>query len=425
MFNILTASNIQSAFRILTAQRRGAFFFVAVLGLLLASPLAAIEPGKPGPWNPKGINPFEFTDQFGKTIRNDDLKGKPWIVGFIFTRCLGPCPTVTKRMQDLREQTGVKAVSITVDPAFDTPEVLGRYAKNFVGLKEDDPNPWLFLHADQAKVYPLIKESFLLPVEELQGAFRKPGFEVLHSTEILLVNEQNQVTAKFNALKDEEVAKLRRILQGKDPFPPPPEGVKEDPANTLKLGDGSTLRIVREPAEEEKQEPETEGTDEAEGKSQGEEKPVAQPNAPKPPPPAWALKLPAVNASLNATAGILLVIGYVLIKRGKRTAHKNVMLAAFGMSVLFLGCYLVYHSYVTSRRFQGPLVLMVIYYPILVSHVLLAMTVPFLAGKTIFLGLQQRWTEHKRLAKITYPIWIYVSVTGVIIYLMLYQLPIG
>lgn len=393
-------------------RRRG--WIACGLLVLLCSTTWGVDVEKPGPWSPQGIKPFEFTDQFEKKVTNETLKGKPWIVGFIFTRCAGPCPTVTRKMKEVRDQTGVKTVSVTVDPDFDTPELLGRYAKNFVGLKEDDPDPWLFLNGPKDEVYPLIKYSFLLPVEEMEGENRRPGWEVLHSTEILLVNGENQVVAKFNAQKDEEVAKLRRILQGKDPFPPAPSGVPEDPANTIKLEDGNVLRIVRD---------QDAGEETAEKENQAEGANVGEANSGTAGPPEWALKLPALNATLNAVAAVLLVIGYVLIKGGYRNAHKNVMLAAFGMSVLFLGSYLVYHSYVTSKRFEGPLGLKLVYYPILVSHVLLAMGVPFLAGATIWRGLKGDWVRHKRIAKVTYPIWIYVSVTGVIIYLMLYQLP--
>lgn len=386
----------------------------AMIGLL-GNVLFAVEPAKPGPWDPQGIAPFEFTDQFGKKITNDDLKGKPWIVGFVFTRCLGPCPAVSMEMKKVRDLTGVKTVTVTVDPDFDTQEILARYAKNFIGLKEDDPDPWLFLRGDKNKVYELIQKSFLLPVQEMKGADRKPGWEVLHSTEILLVNAENQVVAKFNAQKDEEVAKLRRILQEKEPFPLPPEGVKADPSDVLALPNGGRLIIQRDGNSDEEDEGEANEPEEAD---QGSEQPKSAP-------PAWALKLPAVNATLNGIAALLLISGYVLIKRGKRDAHRNAMLAAFAMSILFLTCYLIYHYYVPSKRFEGPIGLKLIYYPILISHVILAVFVPFMAGKTIFRAFKQNWVGHRRIARITYPIWIYVSVTGVIIYLMLYQLPMG
>ncbi len=130
--------------------------------------------------------------------------------------------------------------------------------------------------------------------------------------------------------------------------------------------------------------------------------------------------LPQVDALLNGIAAVLLVVGYVQIKRGRETSHRNIMLAAFAVSVLFLTCYLTYHAQkLEPTRFPlaGPL--RTVYYVILVSHVVLAVTVPPLAGTTIYLGLRDRREKHRKLARWTFPIWLYVSVTGVLVYLML------
>jgi len=132
--------------------------------------------------------------------------------------------------------------------------------------------------------------------------------------------------------------------------------------------------------------------------------------------------LPTVNAALNAAATVLLVSGLVLIKRGREAAHKRAMLAAFVVSMLFLACYLTYHAQAGHVKFGGPEPVRTIYLAILVSHVLLAATVPFLAGATLYLGLRDRRAAHRRLAVWTFPIWLYVSVTGVVIYVMLYHL---
>lgn len=132
--------------------------------------------------------------------------------------------------------------------------------------------------------------------------------------------------------------------------------------------------------------------------------------------------LPAINASLNATAAVLLIIGYVLIRRRHETAHKAVMLAAFAVSMLFLACYLYYHFHVVSVKLLGPQPIRTVYYAILLTHVVLAATVPFLAIWTIYLGIRDRRLAHRRWANRTFPIWLYVSVTGVVIYVMLYHL---
>ena len=133
-------------------------------------------------------------------------------------------------------------------------------------------------------------------------------------------------------------------------------------------------------------------------------------------------QLPAVNASLNALAAVLLVSGWAQIKLRRERAHKILMLTAFAVSIVFLTCYLIYHYHKLSVRFQGPPSVRPIYYTILISHVLLAATVPFLASITIYLGLSDRRARHRQLARWTFPIWLYVSITGVVIYVMLYQL---
>ena len=132
--------------------------------------------------------------------------------------------------------------------------------------------------------------------------------------------------------------------------------------------------------------------------------------------------LPALNAILNGTAAILLLTGYRLIRSGNREAHRKVMLSAFGVSILFLISYLVYHWHVGSVHYPHPGILRYIYLTILFTHTLLAATVPVLAIITLRRALKGQIVRHKKIAQWTYPIWLYVSVTGVVVYLMLYQL---
>jgi putative membrane protein len=133
-------------------------------------------------------------------------------------------------------------------------------------------------------------------------------------------------------------------------------------------------------------------------------------------------QLPVVNATLNATAALLLVTGWVQIKRRRETAHKVLMLSAFVVSIVFLGCYLVYHYHVGSVKFTGPPAVRAVYLTILLTHVVLAAAVPVLALVTIALGLRDRRAAHRRWARWTFPIWLYVSITGVVVYVMLYHL---
>ncbi len=131
--------------------------------------------------------------------------------------------------------------------------------------------------------------------------------------------------------------------------------------------------------------------------------------------------LPAVNAILNATAAVLLVTGYFLIRQRRIQAHKRVMLTAFGVSIAFLACYLIYHSQVGSVPYQKTGALRVVYFSILITHTLLAATVPVLAIITLRRALRGDFKRHRRIARWTFPIWLYVSATGVIVYLMLYR----
>ena len=132
--------------------------------------------------------------------------------------------------------------------------------------------------------------------------------------------------------------------------------------------------------------------------------------------------LPTVNATLNAISGIFLLVGYVLIRQRKINAHRNAMLGAFGSSTVFLVSYLVYHAQVGSRPFTGQGPIRYVYFAILISHVILAAAILPMAITTLSRGLRGRYVEHKRIAKKTFPAWMYVSVTGVIVYLMLYQM---
>ena len=132
--------------------------------------------------------------------------------------------------------------------------------------------------------------------------------------------------------------------------------------------------------------------------------------------------LPALNACLNATSAVLLVTGYRLIRSGRRDAHRKVMLTAFGTSILFLISYLTYHAQVGSVPFEGQGAIRIVYFTILISHTILAATVPFLAVITLRRGLKSDFARHRKIARWTLPIWLYVSVTGVVVYLMLYRL---
>jgi uncharacterized membrane protein YozB (DUF420 family) len=132
--------------------------------------------------------------------------------------------------------------------------------------------------------------------------------------------------------------------------------------------------------------------------------------------------LPAVNATLNATSAVLLVLAYRAIRAHDVQRHRRLMLAAAAVSTVFLVCYIMYHAHVGSVRFTGQGPVRTAYFAILISHTILAVAIVPLVLRTLFLGLKGRVPQHRRIARWTFPLWLYVSVTGVVIYTMLYQL---
>lgn len=131
--------------------------------------------------------------------------------------------------------------------------------------------------------------------------------------------------------------------------------------------------------------------------------------------------LPTLNASLNTIAGILLLSGYISIKKGNKILHRNLMIAALAVSAAFLTSYLIYHYHVPSKKFPDLGFIKTIYFLILFPHIILAVVMVPMILKTFWHAYKQEWEKHKKIARITFPIWLYVSVTGVIIYFMLYH----
>jgi len=138
------------------------------------------------------------------------------------------------------------------------------------------------------------------------------------------------------------------------------------------------------------------------------------------------LDLPVVNATLNGLSAVFLTLGFIFIKRGNKIAHRNCMISAFCMSTIFLGCYLTYHGYLAMvlhrgpTRFLNPAWFRPIYLTILISHTILAITIVPMILMTLWRAKMGRFEQHKKIARWTWPLWMYVSVTGVIIYWLLY-----
>ena len=304
------------------------------------------------------LGSFRLTERSGKTITNADFANEVCITSFIFTRCPLSCPRITSVMKGLQGKlagSGVRLVSLSVDPDHDKPEVLADYARRF----DADPDRWWFLTGPRQEVTELITDRFKLGLQATSDADQKAGAEAFaHSDRLALVN-CGKVVGFFDS---SDPKKIDALL--------------------------STARRLATPP--------------------------------------WVRTLPAVNATLNGSCALLLALGWIFIRTGNIRGHASCMIAAVIVSALFLTCYLVYHFIVGSVAFRGEGPARLVYLSILLSHTLLAtLGVVPLVTLTLFRAYRRQFDRHARIARVTFPIWMYVSVTGVIIYLMLYQMPVG
>jgi protein SCO1/2/putative membrane protein len=280
---------------------------------------------------------------------------------------------MTLNMQALQAYFGqredLQFVSISCDPLRDTPAVLTEYARS----NHADLANWTFLTGEYDRIQQ-IAQSFLVSVINENADGQHPdGFvedvvphtgPIIHSTRFILVDRAGRVLGSYQGTDAESLDLLVAAIEGQ---------LHSTGLDYLKV-------------------------------------------------------LPAVNASLNGLAGLLLVAGLVFVKQGHLRRHKYAMVSAFVVSIIFLACYLTYHTLrqmndgVGHTKWEVDGILRPIYYTILISHVCLAAAVPFLAIRTLWLGVKDDIVRHRRWARITWPIWMYVSVTGVIVYLMLYHL---
>lgn len=302
------------------------------------------------------LGSFRLIDQAGRTVTDADTANDVWVAAFIFTRCPSSCPKISSTMKSMQgplAKAGVRLVSISVDPEYDTPAVLDQYSKSLGA----DPDRWRFLTGPKDDVFRLILERFHLPVSDTPDEDQKRGAEkVAHSNRFVLVDRGNRVAGVYDSNDATEQAELRKVA----------------------------TRLA-----------------------------------------SWARPLPAVNAALNGTCAGLLLIGWTLVLTGWKRAHAVTMISAVAVSAVFLACYLVYHFEVGSVEFRGVGPARVVYFTILLSHTLLATfgVVP-LVSLTLIRALRKQFPKHAAIARVTFPIWLYVSVTGVVIYWMLYRMPV-
>lgn len=314
-------------------------------------PRAAIDLSE----NPFPLGSFRFQNESGKTVTQDDLNRSVWIASFIFTRCPLSCPKISSKLAELQPRlagSGVKLVSVSVDPEFDTPKILADYSRRF----HADSSRWSFLTGSKSETYDLIQNRFKLPVQPVPPADQREGVEAIsHSARLALVDRGNQVIGVFDSDDPEAI-------------------------------DSIVVRARQRDA-------------------------------------SW---MPTLNAGLNAACGILLTLGWVAIRSRYYRGHAALMTLCVAASTLFLGCYLAYHYQVKgSVPFRGVGTIRLTYLSILLSHTILAIAVVPLVIIALRRAIGKRFVEHARITKVLFPIWLYVSITGVVVYWMLYRMPIS
>ena len=313
------------------------------------------------------VGEFALLGQDGAPRGLADFAGEPWLFMSFFTRCAGPCPQMTLQMQVAQaELKGVPCalVSLSVDPGHDTPEVLSAYASDW----EADTERWTFLTGEEDEVYRLMRESFSLGVERLREEDIDMGMQVTHATRLVVVDAEGRIRGYYDGESEEgRIAAVER-----------------------------TKSLAREAG-------------------------------------LVSTPYPLINAVLNSIAAFLLLAGWIVIRRpgaktekAARDRHANLMRAAFGVSAAFLASYLYYHLVVVPELghlgFRGTGALRSAYFAMLISHILLAVVNLPLVLRVLWLAHAERWEAHRALARITWPIWMYISVTGVLVYLLLYPL---
>jgi len=318
------------------------------------------------------LPPAVFLERSGRAVSTRDLQGQVTIVGFFFSCCQASCPKICQAMQDLQWQlrgTDVRLVLISVDPETDRPDRLRQVADSL----QADPERWWFLtqpEPDSERLYAWIEEGFgpAAKPKHLSWYHAAPrGWDIAHSNRLFLLDRQGRI-------RDSELV-VRLEGENSPLFVVDDEAVQSLAEKARRLAGSSWL------------------------------------------PFRW---LPTVNVSLNATSLVLLLCGFTAIRFRRITWHRRCMIAAAVLSALFLASYVYYHWHVGHTRYPGEGWDRTVYLVILASHIILAASLVVLVPMVLFLAIRQRWGGHRILARCTLPIWLYVCLTGIVVYAMLY-----
>ena len=323
---------------------------------------------------------FSFADSRGGTLSKTDLDGTPWIGVPFFLRCTGPCPSITRdireRLYDRLDGTGIRIVSFSLDPERDTREALSAYADTL----DIDRDRWLFVSAESEEaMHAFVKDGLKVAVQRGEDV-TDPGLAITHGTRMPVIDGAGLIAGWYE-LADPALAQGVGASLDAEPIL---EGRYRAIANRARALGGYPVET-----------------------------------------PPNTSRIPLINASLNGLAFVLLLAGIVAIKGGRKKLHEHLMKLAFLASSVFLGFYLYYHFAVLPisggpTKFNGTGLAKTLYLVMLASHVLLAIVNLPMVLRVLWLAHKEDWPRHKRLAKWTFPIWLYVSVTGVLVYLVLY-----
>ena len=351
----------------LTSYRLGTAIVAATVLASLAVCLATVRP-RPEPSRAGQdlgddgftVGDFRFTERSGREVTDRDLADRVWVAAFVFTRCPLSCPRISSVMKGL--QSAFEGTNVRlVSVTVDPDHDTPEVLADYARRFGAEGDRWWFLTGPKARVHEFVTGRFKLPVRENDADARDGGDEAVSHSDRLTLVDRGKVVGYYDSTDSSAVRKLIADARGRD-------------------GGGV---------------------------------------------PAWARRLPAVNAGLNATCALLLAAGLVLIRTGRFRAHAAAMISAVVVSALFLTCYLVYHFEAGSVPFRGVGPARLVYFTVLLSHTLLATfgVVPLVA-LTLTRALRRRFDRHARVAGLTFPVWMYVSLTGVLIYWMLYRMPV-
>lgn len=314
------------------------------------------------------IGDFRFIERSGREVGLEDLLGQPWIGVPFFRGCTGPCPSLTSDLHmAFRERlagSGVRVVSFTLDAGRDTPEALRGYAEEY----QIDSQEWLFLTGpDKGALQEYVRGQLGVPVAESEAAGGEYGQSITHGTRLPVVDPEGRLAGWYECARGTfgDVQSFEASM-----------GALVDRALALRTRPKTVL--------------------------------------------------PLINAFLNGLAFLLLLAGMRAIHAGLRERHALLMRSAFVVSAVFLACYLYYHLVVQAgygpTPFHGGGPARVAYLLLLASHVILAMVNLPMVLRTLWLAHKEDWERHRWWARKTLPLWLYVSITGVLVYVVLYHL---